>query len=94
MCIQKHPNNYAAELYAQHQEGIKSYLSSKVAPDLKSKRGSSLLQAFVEHGNNHTILNKWYAQFYAYLVSPSALPLLTLCYVTLYPLCQCSAVVL
>lgn len=44
-----------------------AYLSSKVLPALRGKHGELLLQEFLRRGENHKIMNQWYAKFFMYL---------------------------
>lgn len=36
-------------------------------PALRAKHGEFLLREFVHRGQNHNIMNKWYAKFFMYL---------------------------
>lgn len=48
MCVQRSPNNWSNQLYERHSSTITEYLTDKVLPVLREKRGDSLVLEIVK----------------------------------------------
>ena len=48
MCVQRSPNNWSNVLYDRHSETITKYLTDRVLPVLREKRGDSLVLEIVK----------------------------------------------
>ena len=70
MCIQREPYNHSKQLYTKHGETIQSYLERTVLPAIRAEGASGgvpLLEELKFRWENHTIMNKWYSKFFAFL---------------------------
>ena len=67
LCTQRTPYNFADRLYVKHTETIRTYLEQSAVAELRGKRGTVLLESFVQRWEVFRILNKWMGKFLMYL---------------------------
>jgi cullin 1 len=70
MCTQRHPYNWADELYERHKETIEQYLTNNALPALREKSQQActiFLKELQRRWEDHRIMNKWLRKCFEYL---------------------------
>lgn len=68
MCTQRHPYNYAPNLYTRYTTAFSNYLALTVRPAILNQRGDLLLVELARRWKNHSeVMNKWMSRFFNYL---------------------------